>query len=207
MEIKQPMQTKAQAQAHFEALMSALAALSSKVNISNSRTSDSMIAAPAPVAEDPTSDSVKPSPASCQSPNSISNHGSSCYHQLSSLDLPPPTETVLAPHKVPPDPVEQLYDVAQLLSSILKPTPHLLGFHFFQRPIFAVSSLRLLLYDNCAFLYLWQRPVFAVPSFRLLLYNTSCCPHHHRLAPNPGVLTSPPRPAPVRPRPPSTALT
>jgi hypothetical protein len=35
----------------------------------------------------------------------------------------------------------------------------------------------------------------------------SRCPQHHRRAPIPGVLTSPPRLAPVRPRPPSTALT
>jgi hypothetical protein len=156
-------------------------------NISNSRTSDSMIAAPAPVAEDPTSDSVKPSPATevgvaiqhlhhttvSPSGDSIcqSSPESTYKSSLSSLRLQPL-----------PAPVAEIPNTGNINISNSDNLNLTDVFNF----LLAVSAQALsrLMIEHCGF----------------------CCPRHHRPTPNPGV-TSPPRLAPVRPRPPSTALT
>jgi len=148
--------------------------------ISNSGNSDSMIAASTLEAENSSGSvllttvveaeiapnySIFPSVQfSFQAPKAVSNHGSSGHHHLPSVDLPPLKKTALTPHKVPPDLVEQLHDVAHLLFPIIKPTQHVPGFHFCQRPIFVVPALRLLFYNN-RFSYLWQQPRFHGPCF------------------------------------------
>ena len=157
-------------------------------DISNFGNSNSMIAVSTLVAENsygsvlPTTDveaEIEPNHIilpcvhsfSFQSPKAVSNLGSSCRHQLPSVVLPPPKNTALAPHKVPPDLLNNCMTSLTLSCSIIRPTQHSLGFHFFQRT-FEVPALRLLFYNN-RFYYLWQRPVFTVPAFRLLLYNSS----------------------------------
>ena len=150
--------------------------------ISNSRNSDSTIAAPTPVAEDSNSDSVQPSPAS--------EEGVAIQH-LHHTTVSPSGDSICQSSS------ESTYN-SSLFSLSLQPIPAPVA------EILITGNINIANSDN---FNSSSSIILRLSSYSRSMCCRSRCPQHHRRAPIPGVLTSPPRLAPVRPRPPSTALT
>jgi len=155
--------------------------------ISNSRNSDSMIAAPTLVAEDANSDSVKPSPASVV--------GVAIQH-LHHTTVSPSGDSICQSSP------ESTYNSSSS-SPRLQPISASVAESSITGNINISNSDNLNLIDVFNFLLAVSAQAL---SRRLIKHCGFRCPRHHRPTPNPGV-TSPPRLARVRPRPPSTALT
>jgi len=169
-------------QENFDRFMALIA------KISNSRNSDSTIAAPTPVAEDSTSDSVQPSP--------FTEVGVAIQH-LYQTTVSPSGDSICQSS------LESTYNSSSSSSLSLQPIPAPVAETPITGNINISNSDNLNLIDVFNFLL----AVSAQALSRTMIKHCGlCCPRHHRPTPNPGV-TSPPRLAPVRPRPPSTALT
>jgi len=163
-------------QENFDRFMALIA------KISNSRNSDSTIAASTPVAEDSTSDSVKPSP--------FTEVGVAIQH-LPQTTVPPSGDSICQSSP------ESTYN-SSLSSLRLQPIPAPVA------EILITGNINIANSDN---FNSSSSIILRLSSYSRSMCCRSRCPQHHRRAPIPGVLTSPPRLAPVRPRPPSTALT
>ena len=151
--------------------------------ISNSRNSDSTIAAPTPVAESTYNQSSSPQLQPFFANTILSKEKDTQQLGVVSVVYPAEVDVVVLRH-------QSSFPPATIYS--LLPSPQLPSFQSVPRSICNHSSSSIIL---------------RLSSYSRSMCCASRCPHHHRLAPIPGVLTSPPRLAPVRPRPPSTALT